>query len=556
MSALYPCSVGVGQGSALSPILSALYISPIFHLLDYWIKFKESNVKNISSFLSYVDDGLLVATDSTYEDSHLSLVEAYTHVSTLFTEFGLVMEHSKTELFNFAKKPGDPNPPIDLGVEPFTGDHPLSPKSTWRYLGVFFDRALTFKDHIKIYSARAYSSAKCLKILRNSARGLLPLHKRLLYISAVLPIATYGLRCWYRPGTRGFVTNTKTFNQMHRAASLWITGAFRTTPSGAALALAGLTPMHIVLKRLYEKAKTRIATFHKSHPVLALLHKADSNHTAPHPSSLQLTTKSKIRTMKSPLDFTNADSIQESFHPLHLKATPGHRLMDVYPLSISFKPPPPFKTDAKSMEKFYQESFTCITSEDPTSICAITGAKNQSGFGSTPDPSLPLHHHSAYAITQNGITTQSNSLPAGRRTSMANAYTWAVIMAVSKIHTIAAADHRIKNVHIFTPSVSIIRSHCLSPKIHKNNALNIALAGALEDLIKIHPDVCITVHGYQYNRVTKCSHTTHSTTCPRCIIKRIASVAKQSRFEGKTIFPQSQTLKHRHHIIDCEAVTS
>jgi hypothetical protein len=63
------------------------------------------------------------------------------------------MEHSKTELFNFAKKPGDPNPPIDLGVEPFTGDHPLLPKTTWRYLGVFFDRTLSFKEHVKIYSA-------------------------------------------------------------------------------------------------------------------------------------------------------------------------------------------------------------------------------------------------------------------------------------------------------------------------------------------------------------------------------------------------------------------
>jgi hypothetical protein len=555
-SSLYPCSVGVGQGSALSPILSALYISPIFHLLDYWIKFNDSNTKPISSFLSYVDDGLLVATDSTYEDSHSSLVEAYTYITTLFTEFGLVMEHSKTELFNFAKKPGDPNPPIDLGVEPFTGDHPLSPKTTWRYLGVFFDRALTFKDHVKIYSARAYSSAKCIKILGNSARGLLPPHKRLLYISAVIPIATYGLRCWYRPGTRGFITNTKTFNQMHRSASLWITGAFKTTPSGAALALAGLTPMHNILKRLYKKTKSRVATLHKNHPVLALTHKFDANSTVPHPSSLQLASKSRIKAMKSPLDFTNIESIQESFHPLHPKATPGYRLMDIHPTNFTFVPPPPIKTANKDVEEFYQESLSHITSDDPTVICAVTGAKNQSGSTSIPNPSLPLHHHSVYTITQRGNTTFSNSLPAGRRTSMANAYTWAVIMAVSKIHAIATSDHRIKNVHIYTPSVNTIRSHCLFPAVHKNNALNIALAGALEDLVNIRPDVCITVHGYQYNRVTKCSHTIHSTTCPRCIIKHVASVAKHSRFEGKTVFPQSQTLKHRHHIIDNEAVTS
>jgi hypothetical protein len=200
--------------------------------------------------------------------------------------------------------------------------------------------------------------------------------------------------------------------------------------------------------------------------------------------------------MKSPLDFTNRESIQETFHPLHPKSTPGYRLMDVHPTNFSFVRPPPIKTASKDVEAFYQESLSHITSDDPTVICAITGAKNQSGLNLIPDPSLPLHHHSAFTITQKGNTVNSKSLPAGRRTSMANAYTWAVIMAVSKIHAIAASDHRIKTVHIFTPSVNTIRSHCLSPAIHKNNALNIALAGAFEDLVNIRPDVCITVHGY------------------------------------------------------------
>jgi len=31
-------NIGVGQGSALSPILSALYLSPILHIFEKWIK--------------------------------------------------------------------------------------------------------------------------------------------------------------------------------------------------------------------------------------------------------------------------------------------------------------------------------------------------------------------------------------------------------------------------------------------------------------------------------------------------------------------------------------
>ena len=47
--------VSVGQGSASSPILSALYLSPIFHILEKWLKI----LKVPSSIVPFVDDGLL-----------------------------------------------------------------------------------------------------------------------------------------------------------------------------------------------------------------------------------------------------------------------------------------------------------------------------------------------------------------------------------------------------------------------------------------------------------------------------------------------------------------
>jgi len=42
---------------ALSPILSALYLAPVFHILEKQLK----NLKIPVSILSFVDNGLLVA---------------------------------------------------------------------------------------------------------------------------------------------------------------------------------------------------------------------------------------------------------------------------------------------------------------------------------------------------------------------------------------------------------------------------------------------------------------------------------------------------------------
>jgi hypothetical protein len=158
----------------------------------------------LTTFIAFVDDGLLVATADTQYDVQNSLKEAYTHVTNLFTDFGLVMEHSKTELFNFApsaKAYNESNPTLDIGFTPFTGLTPLKPKRIWHYLGIHFDCNLTFCEHVKLYATKSISTVCSMKILGNSARGLTPKQKRLLYISCVQPIATYGLCCWYKPGT-------------------------------------------------------------------------------------------------------------------------------------------------------------------------------------------------------------------------------------------------------------------------------------------------------------------------------------------------------------------
>jgi len=56
-SPFFNVNIGVGQGSALSPILSVLYLSSIFHVLEKRLKILKISIL----FLSFVDNGLFIA---------------------------------------------------------------------------------------------------------------------------------------------------------------------------------------------------------------------------------------------------------------------------------------------------------------------------------------------------------------------------------------------------------------------------------------------------------------------------------------------------------------
>jgi len=160
----------VGQGSALSPILSALYIAPLLHLFEH-----QAQALNLdTSTLSYVDDGLLVSQGRTYNKTLLELTSSCSIVLDLIVSFDLVMEHDKSEIFHFSRAHNDSNPKLDLLA---IGAPILKPKTYWRYLGFYFDRRLSFKEHVWFYSTKALTTVKAMGMLGNSSQGFLSLQK-------------------------------------------------------------------------------------------------------------------------------------------------------------------------------------------------------------------------------------------------------------------------------------------------------------------------------------------------------------------------------------------
>ena len=67
----FPSDVGVGQGSALSPVLSALCLAPVLKL------FSGTEVGLRVDLMSYVDNGTIIARSRKVEDNLPLLKEAY-----------------------------------------------------------------------------------------------------------------------------------------------------------------------------------------------------------------------------------------------------------------------------------------------------------------------------------------------------------------------------------------------------------------------------------------------------------------------------------------------
>ena len=165
----FEVNVGIGQGSALSPILLALYLSSFLYILEKQLK----NLNIPVSLISFVDDGLIISQNKSIDISNSHLFCSYNVLTKLLDKFGLIIEHSKTETFHFNRSYRMFNPPpLDLST---IGGPVLRPKDSWKYLGFIFDRKLTFHQYIDHYLNKAILMVRCMKLLGNSVRGINPI---------------------------------------------------------------------------------------------------------------------------------------------------------------------------------------------------------------------------------------------------------------------------------------------------------------------------------------------------------------------------------------------
>ena len=103
----FEVNISIGQELALSPILSALYLTLFLYILEKHLK----NLKIPIFILFFVDNGLIIAQNKFILSSNSQLFCSYNVLSNLLTDFSLVIKHGKTEIFHFNRLHGAFNPP-------------------------------------------------------------------------------------------------------------------------------------------------------------------------------------------------------------------------------------------------------------------------------------------------------------------------------------------------------------------------------------------------------------------------------------------------------------
>ena len=190
------------------------------------------------------------------------------------------------------------------------------------------------------YATKCLSTLSAMKMLGNSSCSILPMQKRLLYRMCILPITLYRFNLWFFKGVP-IVKNINKLKKMQCKAALWITGAFRTSPSDGIEAIAGLIPITLHMCKLNRRHHLRYGSIPSMHAINSLL---DLQHVKNHPlhktATSKLTNKQQFN-LKSSIKDVNEylNSVRECFNPFFPLFSLGSRVVDHFPSKFSFHSP-------------------------------------------------------------------------------------------------------------------------------------------------------------------------------------------------------------------------
>jgi hypothetical protein len=269
--------------------------------------------------------------------------------------------------------------------------------------------------------------------------------------------------------------------KMQRHACLWITGAFKTIPMGAAETLAGMPLIHLHVKKLVEQSHICTCALQASHTFRRLV---DGDHKF----SVETLKGQICGDLKSPiteawlsLDFSSLD-----LNPINRFNQPGLHPKDLYHGCIAYDivslPP---KTD-KDHKKFMANQINLLcgsvdaASHSPQRICIVTDMST---------PSLPLQSVVAFRLWHEGDLYDDWSA-AGLSTSD-DAELQAIVDGLCQACDVGLED--VRQVHAFSDSVNAL---CLTMDVshHSGQHSSLSICKVLVPWLQHHPNNCVYFH--------------------------------------------------------------
>lgn len=181
-STIRPVRASVPQGSVLGPILFNLYVSDIASNL----------LLSPSSFIGmFADDILIACSNKDLWVAQSELQIAANEVVKWCFQWCVTVSVQKTDakIFTLSHAQDPPCLTINNMNVPWK-------KDSVRWLGVWFDRRLSWKDHISTKVAEGYQRLWKLYPIFNKKSSLGMKSALLVYKSIILPVVTYGSPVW------------------------------------------------------------------------------------------------------------------------------------------------------------------------------------------------------------------------------------------------------------------------------------------------------------------------------------------------------------------------